>query len=151
MASRDAHTTHRLDRLRGVHPDLDRAVRRLVAVLLEAGHVAVITQGVRTAAQQAALYAQGRTKPGKIVTNCDGTVKKSNHQPKADGYGYAVDFAWRTADGGVTWDGPWDTLGAYAKGLGLKWGGDFKVRDKHGRLVGWPDLPHVELPERHHG
>jgi hypothetical protein len=48
----------------------------------------------------------------------------------------------------VTWEGPWDLLGAYAKGLGLRWGGDFKVH-RNGRLVSWPDLPHVELPERH--
>lgn len=29
---------------------------------------------------------------GKKVTNCDGYIKKSNHQAKADGYGHAVDI-----------------------------------------------------------
>ncbi|WP_445670015.1 M15 family metallopeptidase [Paenibacillus sp. FSL R10-2771] len=32
----------------------------------------VITQGLRTISEQDALYAQGRTKPGQIVTNAKG-------------------------------------------------------------------------------
>jgi hypothetical protein len=64
-------------------------------------------------AQQQALYAQGRYKPGKIVTNCDGLIKVSNHQPKDDGYGYAVDVAW-VIDNRVTWEGPWPRLGVLA-------------------------------------
>ena len=51
-----------------------------------------IAQGVRTAEYQNSLYQQGRTKPGKIVTNCDGIKNKSNHQAKADGYGHAIDI-----------------------------------------------------------
>lgn len=35
---------------------------------------------LRTTEEQAALYEQGRTKSGRIVTNCDGVRKKSKHQ-----------------------------------------------------------------------
>lgn len=45
-----------------------------------------IVQGLRTIEEQNALYAQGRTKPGKVVTNAKGG--KSFHN-----FGLAVDFA----------------------------------------------------------
>jgi peptidoglycan L-alanyl-D-glutamate endopeptidase CwlK len=126
---------HRLHRLRGCHPELKARVIRLVEALAHEGLDIVLTQGVRSTQQQAALYAQGRYKPGKVVTNCDGLIKVSNHQPKADGYGYAVDVAW-VIEGRVTWEGPWDRLGTLAEAQGLVWGG---------RWVSFPDRPHVEL------
>ena len=45
-----------------------------------------VVQGLRTIEEQDALYAQGRTKPGKKVTNARGG--KSYHN-----YGLAIDFA----------------------------------------------------------
>ena len=128
---------HRLVRLRGCHPDLKARIVALIAALEQQGLDLVITQGVRSVAQQQSLYAQGRYKPGKIVTNCDGLVKVSNHQPKADGYGYAVDVAWRTAHGEITWEGPWDRLGILAAAHDLQWGGNW---------TRFPDRPHLELP-----
>ena len=128
---------HRLVRLRGCHPELRARVQRVLAAFLAQGQVLVITQGVRSAAQQQALYAQGRFKPGKIVTNCDGVTRLSAHQPKADGYGYAVDVAWRNVKGEVTWEGPWDRLGTLAAAHGLIWGGAWTM---------FPDRPHLELP-----
>ena len=63
-----------LDKLSTCHEDLQK-------VMLEAIKYFdfTITYGVRTVAQQQALYAQGRTAPGKIVTWVDGVNKKSNH------------------------------------------------------------------------
>lgn len=127
---------HRLHRLRGCHPRLRTRVVQLVKALSQEGLSIVLTQGVRTTAQQQSLYAQGRSKPGKIVTNCDGVKKVSNHQPKADGFGYAVDVAW-VVDGQVTWEGPWETLGRLAQAHGLIWGGTW---------TRFPDRPHLELP-----
>lgn len=84
-----AFSKRSLGNLEGIHPDL-------VKVMMEAIKTSpvdfTITDGVRTTPQQQALYAQGRTKPGLIVTNCDGVKSKSSHQPKADGWGYAVDL-----------------------------------------------------------
>jgi len=131
----DESDPHRFRHLRGCHPELKWRVRNLVDALAHEGLDILLTQGVRSVAQQQALYAQGRYKPGKIVTNCDGIVKVSNHQAKADGFGYAVDVAWRD-ETGITWEGPWDRLGQLAQAHGLIWGGVWKFQDK----------PHLELP-----
>lgn len=77
------------DALKGVHPDL---VKVMEAAIVNSPVDFTIIQGVRTTAQQQALYAQGRTKPGAKVTNADGVRNKSNHQVKADGFGHAVDL-----------------------------------------------------------
>lgn len=75
--------------LKGVHP-------KLIQVIAEAIKTSpldfTVTEGLRTLQRQQELYAQGRTKPGPKVTNADGIRNKSNHQAKADSYGYAVDL-----------------------------------------------------------
>lgn len=95
-------------------------------------------EGVRTLERQKELYAQGRTKPGNIVTNLDGVIKKSNHQMKDDGYGYAVDCVF-IVDEKPSWSlqFPWKLYGECVKSQGLTWGGSWN------KLV---DLPHAELP-----
>lgn len=95
------------------------------------------TSGVRSTAQQQALYAQGRTTPGPIVTYADGVEKRSNHQVRADGYGHAIDFCF-LVEGKPSWNLalPWRLVGEAGKALGLEWGGDWKR----------PDRPHLELP-----
>ena len=58
-----------------------------------------LTDGVRTADEQLELYKIGRTQINRkwvdngsgVVTYCDGYNKKSNHQKKSDGKGYAID------------------------------------------------------------
>lgn len=126
-----------MDKLAGVHPRLIVAVTRILNAMAELGFPMLVTDGVRTAAQQQALYAQGRGGPGKIVTHTDGVVKRSNHQLKDDGFGHAVDCAF-LVDGKPSWDDahPWALYGAMAKALGLVWGGDWKS------IV---DRPHIEL------
>lgn len=79
----------------------------------------------RSPARQAALYAQGRTTPGPIVTH-----------KRTGGYhsdGLAADIVWFDADNRPHWDGPealWARLGHAARSQGLVWGGDWKFRDK---------------------
>ncbi len=74
-----------LANLEGVHPKLTIVIHKA----LELGIVDFrVSCGVRTQGQQDALFAQGRTKPGKIVTK----TKKSNHIPREDGFGHAVDL-----------------------------------------------------------
>ena len=97
-----------------------------------------IVQGYRTFAEQAAIYAQGRTKPGKIVSNA--SPGSSYHN-----YGLAIDFAllvdgkeisWDTAK---DWDGDrvadWMEVVKVFKAAGWIWGGDFKSIK---------DMPHLE-------
>lgn len=133
----DTDDPHRFRHLRGCHPELKWRVRNLVDALAHDGLDILLTQGVRSVAQQQALFAIGRFRPGKIVTNCDGIIKVSNHQVKADGFGYAVDVAWRTPEGLITWIGPWDRMMTLAEAGGLIAGG---------RWVNFPDRPHLELP-----
>jgi peptidoglycan L-alanyl-D-glutamate endopeptidase CwlK len=130
MTDRDAR------RLRGVHPQLAEKIATLLDDMAAAGFPMFVAQGVRTTLQQQALYAQGRTVKGLRVTNADGVVKKSNHQPKADGFGHAVDLAFV---GPVPFadEHPWELMVQRAEALGLKWGG---------RWTSLPDRPHVELP-----
>ena len=125
-------------RLEGVYPPLDEKVRQILAALDVFGHGATVTQSVRTTAQQQALYAQGRTAPGKIVTNADGVIHRSNHQVHADGFGHAVDVAFLDEQGQPTWSdsSPWNLLGEMATALGLTWGGHWKTLK---------DYPHLEL------
>lgn len=130
-------------RLLGVHPVLVAKVEQILAAMQALGHPMLATDGLRTVAAQQALYAQGRTKPGKIVTYVDGVRKKSNHQGKEDGYGHAVDCCFLVDIDGdgpddPSWDEkhPWALYGHMARTLGLKWGGDW---------VSFKDLPHIEL------
>jgi peptidoglycan L-alanyl-D-glutamate endopeptidase CwlK len=129
-------TEHR-ERLVGVAPDLAAKAGMILTALAALGYPAWVVEGVRSLERQKALYAQGRTQPGPIVTRADGTrVDQCTHSPQADGYGHAVDFAFQ---GESPWDAthPWPLLGAMARALGLTWGGDWKS------LKG--DLGHVEV------
>ncbi|MCL2084869.1 MAG: peptidoglycan-binding protein, partial [Oscillospiraceae bacterium] len=127
----------RADIMRGVellHPELQAAAARFTAECKAAGLNALITETWRTAAEQDALYAQGRTAPGRIVTNCRGADYQSPHQ-----WGVAFDFCrnvrGREYDDG---DGFFSKCGAAGKRAGLFWGGDFKS---------FKDKPHLELPK----
>jgi len=80
-----------IEKLKGVHPALLLVISR---ALLYSPTDFSIVQGVRTQAYQDDLYAQGRTKPGNIVTQ----TRDSRHIG-----GYAIDFAC-LKDGAINWD-----------------------------------------------
>lgn len=61
-------------KLLSCHKDLQVLFREVVKVV-----DCTVIYGHRSIEEQQALYAQGRTKPGRIVTNCDGINKKSKH------------------------------------------------------------------------
>lgn len=127
-------------KLSGLIPCVKAAAEALIDRAYTAGIPIIITQGLRTIAEQDALYAQGRTKPGAVVTNARGGY--SNHN-----FGVAIDFALLTNDGrSVSWDtkldgnrngkADWNEVVAIAKALGFSWGGDWKT---------FVDLPHFEM------
>ncbi len=110
-------------------PELVQKVTRLISLAKSRGFSLVVTQGFRSIAEQNRLYALGRTKPGKIVTNARGG--QSNHNK-----GTAVDVAF-VVNGEVTWnDSLYAKLGPWAAAVGLKWGGNWKH---------FKDKPHLEL------
>jgi len=113
-----------------LHPELQPIVEQFLAKCKEQGFPVIITQTMRTKDEQDALYAQGRTKPGSIVTN----VKYPN---SGHCWGVCFDFARNVK--GKEWDNSdrfFNKVGAIGKSLGLSWGGDWS---------GFVDLPHLEM------
>ncbi|NOU82677.1 hypothetical protein GC101_27830 [Paenibacillus sp. LMG 31459] len=115
--------------LGNLHPVLLAGATELIRRSYARGIPILITQGMRTIAEQNALYAQGRTKKGAIVTNAKGGSSYHN-------YGLAIDFALLLPDGkSVSWDmkrdgdgdklADWQEVAQEAKKLGLEWGGDW--------------------------
>jgi peptidoglycan LD-endopeptidase CwlK len=118
------------ERLKGCKPALVRKVGAIIRDLAGHGIHAVVVDGKRSQARQDELYAQGRTTPGKVVTQ----VRHSKHTE-----GKAADI-WFVVNGKTTCEVParyWDLLGSSARAHNLTWGGDWK----------WRDRPHVELKE----
>ncbi len=91
----------------------------------------IITATYRTVAQQDALYAQGRTAPGQIVTNARGGQSMHN-------YGVAFDFVPMSDVGQPDWNGDFHTRGKIGEALGLEWGGDWQgfVDNSHLQFTG---------------
>jgi len=81
----------------------------------------IITSTYRDNESQNALYAQGRTSKGKIVTNAK--AGKSFHN-----YRCAFDFV-PVINGKAQWDdiGIFQKCGEIAKSVGLEWAGDWKA------------------------
>jgi peptidoglycan LD-endopeptidase CwlK len=123
-----------LNRLAGVHPELARRIAQTATALFSRGIPVTITRtgGLRTFAEQATIYAQGRTTPGRIVTHAAPGL--SNHN-----YGLAVDLV-PLVNGRPNWQVPltvWQAIGGEGIRAGLSWGGNWTmVRD----------YPHFELP-----
>lgn len=105
--------------------DLLPQVRSRVQKFLDAakaqGIDLLVTSTYRDNASQAALYAQGRTAPGKIVTNAK--AGQSFHN-----YRCAVDVV-PMRNGKPVWDSKdpvWQVVGRLGKAAGLEWAGDWK-------------------------
>ena len=98
------------------------------------GRVWIVTAGRRTLTEQRAIYAQGRTKPGKVVSNAPAGSSAHN-------YGLAADLAPMTADGKtIDWNAPramWQHMADIAVEMGLTAGFYFSTIF---------DAPHVEDP-----
>lgn len=124
-------------RLVGVHPTLIGKLGTVFASMQDSGHPMFVVAGVRTQAEQQALYVQGRTAPGKIVTMKDGVTHPSDHQPRQDGYGHAVDCAFLGTSDPFAESHPWEDFGRRIEAAALVWGG----RWSHPH-----DSPHAELP-----
>lgn len=121
-------------RLDGVHIALVRVITDVFSEMDRLGAPMFVIEGVRTRARQAALYAQGRTLPGSIVTYKDGVIHQSNHQVHRDGVGYAVDAAFVGPEPFAK-SHLWEAYGQSLERHGVKWGGRWS----------FGDLPHAEL------
>lgn len=119
--------------IKGLQPDFGAAVAAWLNDCLAERLPVVILEGVRSYERSDELYAQGRSKPGAVVTNA--RAGQSYHN-----FGLAVDAALADVEGRPDWTfdpmGPiWQRVVTLAKGRGLAWGGD------------WPrfrDYPHFQ-------
>ena len=110
-------------------PKLEAIAQEFLYQAKVKGYDIKITQGFRTAKYQDDLYAQGRTKPGKIVTYA--TSKTSKHC-----LGLAFDICFNGANPYPDIDSKWKTLADIGKELGLIPGYYFKK---------FKDRPHYEI------
>lgn len=110
-------------------PQIQPLARKLIGKAAAAEITIEIISGLRTYAEQDELFAQGRTKPGKIVTKAQGG--HSNHN-----FGIAFDIGVFENGRYIEESRKYAGVGAIGKTLGLSWGGDWKSIQ---------DEPHFEL------
>lgn len=130
-----------IDRIADLHPKLREEALEIykeICGALTGRALCRFAFTLRTIEQQDALYAQGRTKPGKIVTNAKGGQSMHN-------YGLAIDIvllidkdkngsyesaSWET---NVDFDGDgkadWQEVVKVFKSYGWEWGGEWKFVD----------------------
>jgi peptidoglycan L-alanyl-D-glutamate endopeptidase CwlK len=138
-----------IQRVALLHPKIREEVAQIVIKAeekLPPKYAVRIVQGLRTFAEQDALYAQGRTKPGSIVTNAKGGQSIHN-------YGLAVDFAILVDKDGngtydeMSWDikkdndkdgiADWLEVVHVFESAGYEWGGKWSS---------FKDYPHLQKP-----
>jgi peptidoglycan L-alanyl-D-glutamate endopeptidase CwlK len=110
-------------------PEARPFARALVQRAAQNGIQIKIISGLRTYAEQDALYAQGRTKPGRIVTGVRGGY--SNHN-----FGIAFDIGVFEGARYAPESPKYGAVGVLGMDLGLEWGGNWKT---------FVDQPHFQL------
>jgi len=94
----------------------------------------IVTECYRSSERQEELYAQGRSKPGPVVTYKRGGESNHNKRPTP-----AIDVAFLLSDGSVSWSGL--LLSKFARLMKaadarVRWGGDWLT---------FKDGPHFEV------
>lgn len=105
----------------------------------------LVTSTYRDAESQNALYAQGRTTPGKIVTNAKAGQSWHNHR-------CAIDVV-PIVNGKAVWNDAamWTKVGAIGKAAGLEWSGEWTGKMKetaHFQYTGGKTLAQLQSGEK---
>ena len=135
--------------LSDLHPAAEKLARRFTARCREAGLDVLIYCTLRTAREQNELYAQGRGKPGLVVTNAKGGQSAHN-------YGLAFDCC-PMRNGKLVWgsrDALYDQMGVIGEAVGLEWAGRWKslpgsrrlqlLESVHFQFPGWREFVEKE-------
>jgi peptidoglycan L-alanyl-D-glutamate endopeptidase CwlK len=130
-----------LDRIALLHPKVRQEMKTIIDecnIALNGRSKVRISQGLRTFAEQDALYAQGRTVSGKKVTKAKGGQSIHN-------YGFAIDIVLIIDGNTASWDTrkDWDNDGV------ADWDECVKIFAKHGWSWGgswqnFKDMPHFD-------
>lgn len=122
--------TKRCDDIDQLHPYVAELARKLVAEAKKQGLNAKVIDTYRSPERQDWLYAQGRTRPGNIVTNASGKDLTSYHN-----WRLAFDVIQNVP--GKEYDSAFlNKLGKIGESLGLEWGGGWS---------GFSDAPHFQF------
>lgn len=118
--------------LDALQPKVATAAKAALAELKAQGIKYVVTCTTRTRAEQAALYAQGRTKPGRKVTNAK--PGQSFHE-----YGVALDI-YPIVNGKIDFAGSqlstWRKIAEAFKKRGFEWAYEWKT---------FKEMPHFQM------
>jgi len=115
-----------------LHPKVKEMAEAMLALCKDNGIDIILTSTYRDIESQNTLYAQGRTSPGKKVTNAKGGQSMHN---------------WRVAfdvvpivNGKAVWndDNLWNRVGEIGESVGLEWGG---------RWSKFIDKPHLQFTQ----
>lgn len=110
-------------------PEVQPLARALVQKAAANGIQIKVISGLRSCAEQDALYAKGRTEPGERVTNVRGGY--SNHN-----FGIAFDIGVFSGNKYLSESPKYKAVGVLGMELGLEWGGNWTT------IV---DQPHFQL------
>jgi peptidoglycan L-alanyl-D-glutamate endopeptidase CwlK len=127
-------------RLTLICPKLADKIRTLAEMLAQEGNLIRVVQGLRSWTEQDALYAMGRTAPGKIVTNVKGGYSwhcfgmAVDCVPSINGCELAYHPDWNKNSSRV-----WGRMIEVGKSLGLTCGALWRT---------FPDAPHFQLTGR---
>lgn len=119
-------------KIEDLHPIVQKMCRDFIEKCAEHGITVAITSTYRDHESQNELFAQGRTKPGRIVTKARGGDSYHNWR-------VAFDFV-PTYDGMAHYDDEmlFMLCGKIGKDCGLEWGGDWKS---------FKDKPHLQYTD----
>ena len=127
-------------KLTDLHPQMQPMVTRFLANARAAGIDLLVTCTYRSNEEQAALYAIGRTKPGRIVTNAKPGRSTHNNTLNGKPAALAVDVV-PLRDGKPVWsasDPVWKRVGEIGEKVGLEWAGRWKT---------FREYPHFQHPQ----
>jgi len=113
--------------LNDLHPAMQPMAAEFLNNCKAAGIDLLITCTWRSAAEQDALYAQGRTTPGSIVTRAKAGQSRHNHTLTGRPASLALDVV-PLRLGKPVWaasDAIWQDVGRIGKACGLEWAGEW--------------------------
>ena len=127
-------------KLSDMHPTLQPIAEKFLGICVGEQIDILITCTYRSSQEQDALYAIGRTIPGKKVTNAKAGQSKHNFTMNGKPAAKAFDVV-PLLNGKPIWDSAnplWQRVGVIGESLGLSWAGRWRTMKEY---------PHFELKE----
>lgn len=133
-------------RVEDLHPLMRPLVERFLRLCVKEGVDLIVTCTYRSDEEQARLYAIGRTKPGRRVTNAKPGQSMHNFRFNGKPASLAVDVVplragkpvWGTTGADLAL---WQNVGKLGEAAGLEWAG---------RWTRFREFPHFQHPDAKH-